>query len=240
MKRDKLRQFELENGLFEGIKALLLYYLVNQGVAILGLSAIKAWAESGQINSEYLLYPETAVKMAAMFLGALSVFSYYKKENEYEKLRRTISGESKLSFGMVVLIVGAGAAISLVLNYLFSILGFMQSSESYRQVAGKQFALPLWLAFLFYGILSPWAEEVVFRGIFYRGLKRSMAEVAAVLGSAFAFGAFHGNLVQMVYGTIMGIIIALVYRKFHNLLAPVLFHGAANVAVYVVSFYFSF
>ena len=238
MERRKIRKSEIESGLLGCVKVLMIYYLVNQGIAILGLSALSSLMENGKITSGYQLYLETGVKMAAMFLGALSVFSYYQKENESEKIKATIPKEEPFSVGMVLLLVSSGALIALALNYTFFILGFIHSSENYQQVAEKQFSLPLWLAVLFYGVLSPFAEEIVFRGILYRNLKRNTRHVVAILGSAFVFGAFHGNIVQMVYGIIMGVIMALVYERFHNLLAPFLFHGAANVAVYVVSLLF--
>ena len=59
----------------------------------------------------------------------------------------------------------------------------------------------------------------------------------AVIGSALLFGAIHGNLVQMLYGTIMGIIMAILYEKYGKLLAPILFHGAANIAIYVCVYF---
>ena len=81
MEREKLRKSELESGLLGGIKVLMIYYLVNQGIAILGLTALNSLVESGNIASGYQLYLKTGVKMVAMFLGALLVFFYYKKEN---------------------------------------------------------------------------------------------------------------------------------------------------------------
>ena len=129
-------------------------------------------------------------------------------------------------------------ALSLGLNFLFAVSGFLQSNETYNQVAKKQFSLPLWRAIISYGIVSPLAEELVFRGIFYRLLRKYLPVMAAVFVSALMFGIFHGNLVQMVYGTIMGIIMALLYEKYQTLIAPVLFHSAANTAIYVVTYFF--
>ena len=112
----------------------------------------------------------------------------------------------------------------------------MQSSERYQQVAEVQFALPLWLACIFYGVLSPIVEEIVFRGIVCNALIRNGSQRVGIIGSALLFGAFHGNMVQMVYASLMGVILAWIYCKYRNLSAPVLFHGAANVAIYLVTY----
>ncbi|MCI6714075.1 MAG: CPBP family intramembrane metalloprotease, partial [Lachnospiraceae bacterium] len=61
------------------------------------------------------------------------------------------------------------------------------------------------------------------------------ARIAIVL-SGFFFGVYHGNLVQGIYGTLMGILMAYVYEETGRFLVPVLFHGLANIAVYSVAF----
>ena len=48
------------------------------------------------------------------------------------------------------------------------------------------------------------------------------------------------NLVESIkfYASIMGAVLALVFQKYRNMTAPVLMHGAANVAVYFVTYFF--
>lgn len=146
--------------------------------------------------------------------------------------------KKRLSLKDAIGIIFFGAMLSLGLNYLFTVSGFLQSSETYNQVAEKQFSLSLWKAIFAYGIWSPLKEEVIFRGILYRFLRKYLPVMAAVFGSALLFGIFHGNLVQMVYGTMMGIVMALLYEKYQTLIAPILFHSAANTAIYVVTYFF--
>lgn len=217
---------------FGGLLPVLLYELVNQSVVSLGVILFRGVLEGENIAAMEPLYVQTAIQMFGMFLAALSVLSFYRKENFYAPKSK---GKS-ISAGSVAGILGTGAGIALLLNYLFVVTGFIQNSEQYQKVAERQFSLPFWLAFLFYGILSPFAEEVLFRGILYRFFKRTMNQKIALFGSALVFGAFHGNPVQMVYGTLMGIMMAWWYEKEGRLLAPILFHGAANTAVYLISY----
>lgn len=224
--------------LMQGMMPLCIYYLVNQCVVILGMSGIRLYFQNLQADSLAEIYLRTAVQMAGMFLAAVSLIPFYKRESIISKEWEKTQGGKGLSVRNGTVIVLAGALFSLGLNFLFSVLGLLQSSSSYNQVAQRQFSLPFWLAFLFYGILSPWAEELAFRGVFYRVLRRNVTEAVAVLGSALMFGAFHGNMVQLLYGSMMGSVMALLYRRFQNLLAPVLFHGAANIAIYAVTYFF--
>ena len=57
-----------------------------------------------------------------------------------------------------------------------------------------------------------------------------------MLISALIFGGLHGNWVQAVYGTLMGILWAWVYEKYAGFLAPVLVHMVANLGVYSITY----
>ena len=169
--------------------------------------------------------------MAGMALGGVAVYPYFQREKSGKE-------QKSLSFRTAVILVLSGAGLSLGLNFLFAVTGFTESSEQYSRVAETQFALPLWMACIFYGVLSPIVEEIVFRGVVYNALCRNTTNMMGIVGSSLLFGAFHGNVVQMMYAFLMGMGMAFFYQKYKNLLAAIVFHGAANVAVYLaVSFF---
>ena len=213
------------------LQPLLIYYLVNNGIVMAGAWLLQKFMQAQQADSSHILqYLQTVVKMTGMFLAGVAVVPFYLCESAKEKEENKQPLHKKDIAGMIIL----GAVLGLGLNYLFAILGFTESGENYRQVAQAQLGLPLWLGIVFYGILSPVVEELVFRGIVFRFLKRQMETLAAVIGTALLFGGFHGNIVQMIYGSLMGIVLAICYEKYGKLGAPVLVHSAANIAVYTV------
>jgi len=55
--------------------------------------------------------------------------------------------------------------------------------------------------------------------------------------SSLFFGCYHGNLVQAVYGSLLGLLIAYTYEKYKSFAAPVLFHAAANVSVFAMTYH---
>ena len=131
----------------------------------------------------------------------------------------------------------SGTAAALALNFL---AGFVQAASydaSYTQVAQTQYAVPLWLGLIAYGIVSPLVEEGVFRGILYLKCRRYLGrKLPAALLSALLFGILHGNVVQGVYGFFMGMLIIWFYERYDSFLAPVLVHAASNVSVFLISF----
>ena len=218
MLKNQEKRKENDNVVTKVFVPLMMYYVVYNAVVIGGQTL---W--EGQI--------QTIIKMLGMALGGAAVYPYFKRETTL-KLKKSLSPREGLA------LILTGILLSLGLNLLFSLTGLPQNNEQYQQVAEVQFALPLWLAFLFYGVLSPVVEEMVFRGIACNWLGRKVSPRAGMAGSALLFGVFHGNLVQLLYASIMGMVLAYVYQKYENLKAPVLVHAAANVAIYCVTYFF--
>ena len=167
-----------------------------------------------------------------MIVGACVIFPVFQKEMILLKEKWEKRTEWKRDLPLLVIF---GALSAIFLNILFSLLQITGSSQQYTEVAQKQFAFPLWAGILLYGIVSPVAEEMVFRGIVFNRLKRFFGKVTAIIGSALIFGLYHGNMVQALYGFILGLLMAFFYERYGSFIVPVLLHSAANVCVYVVS-----
>lgn len=164
----------------------------------------------------------------SMLIGVCAIFPVFKSE----KVKLFISGAKKKDIPLLFIM---GMAAALCFNILFALLQITGSSAQYTEVAQKQFALPLWAGIFLYGVISPIAEEVLFRGIVYNRLDRLFGRTIAIIGSALLFGVYHGNIVQALYGFILGVLIAVLYERYGAFVVPVLIHSAANIAVYVVS-----
>ena len=108
-------------------------------------------------------------------------------------------------------------------------------SQKYEAVKQIQYSVPLLGGLVLYGVISPLVEEIVFRGVLFNRMKKFYSVGRAVVCSARLFGAFHGNLPQFVYGTCMGVLIALCYEWTGCFYAPLLFHAAANAAVFLAA-----
>lgn len=121
-------------------------------------------------------------------------------------------------------------------NMLLELLRVTQISESYQAVHESQFSAGLFLGLISYGIVSPLAEELLFRGILYGRLREMMHHGIAVALSALLFGLYHMNLVQGVYATAMGCLMAYGYEYFGSFKVPVAIHITANVLAYGMGF----
>ena len=122
------------------------------------------------------------------------------------------------------------------LNLLFNLVGIIDSSASYQAVAESQFSASLSVGLVCYGVITPLAEELIFRGIVYNELKKNYKLSIAMLISSLLFGLYHMNPVQGIYGFIMGLLMAYLYEYFGSFLWPVLVHMLANSIAYMLSY----
>lgn len=214
---------------------VLLYNVASQCIILLfayfmqwislqegGLLQLAEWLR------EYSVYVSGVVKGLSMLIGAGAVWKMFLKE---EPVFRMPSAYKK-DIGILFLL---GAFAALGINILFALLHFTESFESYEQVAEQQFSLPLFAGIVLYGIISPVAEEIVFRGLVYNRLRRQYSLKIALAGSSLLFGLYHGNAVQALYGFILGLLIAVLYEKYGSFFVPVILHSAANICVYIVT-----
>lgn len=171
--------------------------------------------------------------------GTLSQLVHFFK-NGFWGYHKEKEKKSKKAGGMLLcIILGIGA--SFVFNLLIELVTELiqrqgtLGSEKYEVVETIQYSVPIWLGILLYGVVSPLVEEMVFRGVVYNRIKRFYDVPKAVVCSALLFGMFHGNLPQFLYGTAMGVMIALCYEHLNCFAAPVLVHMSANIFVFLLS-----
>ncbi|HUJ00908.1 MAG TPA: type II CAAX endopeptidase family protein [Usitatibacter sp.] len=77
------------------------------------------------------------------------------------------------------------------------------------------------------GMLAPFSEELVFRGILLNLWRRRWGTGRAVIFSAAAFGAVH--LQYAIFATVAGAFLALVYLKYRSLRPGTLLHSLYNL-----------
>ncbi|MHA1538520.1 MAG: lysostaphin resistance A-like protein [Alphaproteobacteria bacterium] len=86
------------------------------------------------------------------------------------------------------------------------------------------------------GILAPFAEELIFRGLAFGWLRRFWPVWPAALLSAGLFGLVHGLLPIMVAASAVGLVLALAYEKTGSLWSPVIIHATQNSVAIALMF----
>ncbi|NLJ30945.1 MAG: CPBP family intramembrane metalloprotease [Clostridiales bacterium] len=82
-------------------------------------------------------------------------------------------------------------------------------------------------------VIPPIVEELLFRGMVLNGL-RKFGNTFAVFGSALLFGLYHGNLIQMVFAFIAGLVMAFAVIRTGSLWTSILIHCVNNSISFAV------
>lgn len=120
------------------------------------------------------------------------------------------------------------AALCLVLNNFIMLSDISSYSEGYEETMEILYEPSFGMQLVCLGILMPVCEELTYRGLMYRRMRRQVRFIHAAVYSSLIFAITHGNLVQALYGFVMGMMLAYIYEKFGSAAAPVLGHITAN------------
>ncbi len=78
-------------------------------------------------------------------------------------------------------------------------------------------------------ILAPIFEEIMCRGLILNSLRKAMPKWCAIVLSSLIFGVIHGNAIQIIYATALGILLGWIYTKTDSIYIPMLCHFAFNL-----------
>ena len=129
-------------------------------------------------------------------------------------------------FGTVILMMTASQALNIMISAFKLNEVFPYYAEN---VNGALIAEPsLVVSLLVVGVLVPVAEELVFRGLLFKRIQDYAGTFTGVFVSGLIFGIYHENMVQFIYATILGWILAFVFSKTRNIIIPIMAHIVAN------------
>lgn len=222
---------------------LLIYFIVHDIAEILLWACVGSVFAGKRQQVEFLAENHATfrgvINGLAIVIGVAAIWQAVKREIEKTDSMPPKDADRDMPGAMTRYCVTAAIAFfsAMGLNLLMNLLGLTGISGSYEETSQAQYSVNFAVGLFLYGVVSPFAEEAVFRGLIYNRMKRCFNYPLALCVSALLFGCYHGNAVQAVYGTILGILIAWCYETSKSFAVPVLFHGVANVSMYVMTYY---
>lgn len=135
----------------------------------------------------------------------------------------------KLSPASSFLCVAGGIGGCILVNTLIKVSRAARLFTGFSEVSAQMYESPLWLQICAMGVVVPAAEELVFRGLVFEKARKDWSFFRAAVMSALLFGIYHGNVLQGIYGFLMGVMFAWIMERKKTILAPVLMHMSANL-----------
>ena len=137
-------------------------------------------------------------------------------------------------FALILMVLG----ISLGFNNLVLIGNLSSYDAAYEQTISLLYAAPFAAQIICLGVLVPMCEELVFRGLMFKRLRERAPFWQAALYASAVFAFLHMNMIQMIYGFLLGIVFCYIYEKYGSVKAPVAAHIAVNLlSVFATQFH---
>lgn len=227
------------------IYPIFIYFVAtNLSMSLFTMLAVFLGADP---EEQYMALQTASVAVTIPFIA-----HYYQKDkNEptvfWEHMDIEISRKSMAKRALNgILMFLAGAAAGVTLNNLLILSGLEEVSQGYQQVNQKFFAGGILFELLGACLLTPFLEELLYRGVVYgrlcdmmisdneekteHGKKRErVSRILAIMISALLFGVIHMNLVQFIYAGVLGILLAWFMEKAGHFYGAFLAHMGANL-----------
>ncbi len=230
---------------FHIIYPVFVYFVaINLSMSLFTMLAVFLGADP---KEQYMSLQTASVAVTVPFIAR-----YYQKDrNEptvfWEHMELVIAKKSTVMRALNgILMFLAGAAVGFALNNLLIVSGLEDISQGYQEVNEYLFSGGIFLELLGACLLTPFLEELLYRGVVYgrlcdlmildneektsRGRKRErQSRALAMILSALLFGVIHMNLVQFAYAGLLGILLAWFMEKTGHFYGAFLAHMGANL-----------
>ncbi len=214
--------FLFYNAASTGIALIYQFYLVLNVPADYNQEAQMAWVEEMFYQNSNLLM----IVIDALLLAAVALWFVLRKKGFFAPL-----GLKKLPWWAPVLAAIAGIGLSVLLSLVMAGVSVVwpEIMEDYGQSMDTTYNTQNILLYVLAGVVgAPLVEELIFRRLCAGNLDKAMPRVLAILLTSVTFGIVHGHPVQMVYATVLGIVMCMIYFAYDSLWASIAFHAGFN------------
>lgn len=139
--------------------------------------------------------------------------------------------------GVVMLVPGTQYLTTYIMSFVAALFPhWMDTYEELLETAGMDEHVSI-LMLICSILFAPFCEELVFRGVTLRQLRKCLPFWATNIIQAFLFGAFHMNMIQGIYAGCLGLILGYVCEKGGSIYYSILLHMLFNFWGTVISEY---
>lgn len=203
-------------GVYFGIQILVIVlYVVGKGLFLLAT------------GREFMDgFEDTVVEGTLLAFAVIAVFLYWRRYVDRDK--KTWS----LEFPVISILCAVGFALSGLI--LQDALNMCIKLPNWFEVTFTQMMGTV-TGFLAIVIVGPIMEELLFRGWIMRVLLEKTTPTKAIVYSALIFGIIHMNPVQIMYASLIGLVLGWMYYKTGSLIPSIVMHIVANGTSFVIS-----
>ncbi len=204
-------------GFLRAILPLLVFYAVS----LPALYILNYFFGSARDGGTYVILQGFSSAVTLPFL-----FLMYRKDRLQREAPPACAVKVKvLHFAYAAVTIGV---LSIVANNFLGLLKVDELSAGWESAKVAFYGGSPVVEILFLGIIVPFVEEFLYRGVIYERFRDCFPAVPAIVMSALLFGIFHFNLAQFLYAFLMGLFLANFAERYHSFFPAFLGHATAN------------
>ncbi len=223
--------FNVKDSSISFLLSLLLPFLVSFAVLLLMLFLKLDGTEFEQIVN-YVFVPVT------FFL----IYYFYSKKTNVNMF---VASEIKFKVNwlkcLTVVVMGVSAVFLIspfvsLFDHLMSLIGYNPENDlPYVMDNGFRFVVGI----ISMAVLPAVCEELLFRGLIFKGLTSKFGTHASIFISATLFMLLHGSLQQTIYQFLIGVLLGYAMHFGRSVVYPILLHFVNNFLVVLSSFIYT-
>lgn len=215
-----------------------LHYLLTSAAyetATILLELYQVYVEKN-LSAVLLAERQRMAQLPCLGISSVLLLLFLRKFYQTDETRRRLGYLGKphekqtVTGGMWAAAAVLGAASSQCFNDLLEITGINGRFAGYAQEASQVYSgHSLLILAVVTGLLTPAAEELIFRGLIQKRIRDYLGTRWAVVLSALIFGLYHGYVSQVIFGVCVGIFLGLVLEQTNQLLLVMVIHMVSNL-----------
>ena len=216
-----------ENLVMSLLKVLLYFgiYIACQIVSISGVMLL------GFDPMAYTI--ELSIASAVLSTAVYIVIFVCRKKNFFAEVE--IRSIKPIYFALMPIF---GGAMNFLMAVILSFISFPEAwVAEYDSVVSTIVGGDTVTTVLFIVLIAPVFEEILFRGLIHTRLRRAIPMFGAMIASSWIFGATHGVMIQLIYASLLGLLLAWIFEKSGSLIASILFHVGFNLCGLAIGYY---
>lgn len=212
---------------------VLLQILAGLGIGLYYLAAPDAEELSITTNLIAAQIMNTAPVLLVILFGRRE----YRRENVFADVLGFRPIKISTAFMAVLFTI-----LIIPLSTLANAVSMIFVDNAVEEIAGDVLDVPFAVMFFLMAVFAPFFEELVFRGAFFLGFRRSGNIFGAVMLSAVLFALMHMNFNQAAYAFVIGVMMALAAEATGSTVTSFIVHlifNAQSVCLMYLSEYFA-
>lgn len=215
-----------------------LHYLLTSAVyetATILLELYQVYVEKN-LSAVLLAERQRMAQLPCLGISSVLLLLFLRKFYQTDETRRRLGYLGKphekqtVTGGMWAAAAVLGAASSQCFNDLLEMTGINGRFAGYAQEASQVYSGHSLLTLaVVTGLLTPAAEELIFRGLIQKRIQDYLGTRWAVVLSALIFGLYHGYVSQVIFGVCVGLFLGLVLERTNQLLLVMVIHMVSNL-----------